>query len=130
MDKQQTVFQDAKGTALGTVLGTALRKMNAHRLSDFFIGSLADFASNEARIYFSDDATQESLEQLRGDLEGEDLEVTLESSDEEGAERMIRVRPKAEEMQEPETSGEVQMKVDISGEIPVEVPGTKEQELQ
>ena len=83
MDNDTTAVDQI--TPLGEVLDVVLRKVSSLQLVDNFIGSKIDYPSSVVFLYFSDQVTQEQMEQLKVAAESDDYKVVIEEI-EEGSE--------------------------------------------
>jgi len=103
----------------GLVLDDVVRKLSVLRLSDYYIGSKADYGSGEVFVYFSESAPKETLDELKTSLMGADKEVSLSESDEEGAKWCLKVRQSKPSTDEPHLKGGVSVNVTLSGNVDV-----------
>jgi len=123
MHEQGQDLKDPTGTDVGDMIGAVIRHAIAAQLSDYFIGSIADFETSEGRVYFSDEIQEEALDNLVRSLQTDKIQVRLEKSDQEGAEYMLVVSGGSVEGDDAGTTGRMDVAVDLTGEIPVKHRG-------
>lgn len=105
---------------LGDMLDFALRKANNKHLIDFFLGSKVDYENESVFLYFSDEITEEQIDDLHDTIgDDQDILIELEETDEEGAAWVLGMSQNRGPGATAEVTGDVDVEIEMTGKVDV-----------